>query len=293
MCAKRRRIEPTPTRIAVVFDFDDTLARDSTSAFLESIGVDPNDDFWPKRVQRRVKSGWDPLPAQFHALIEESRSREPGDRVTCERLREFGRSHKLYAGVEGMFERLRKHASRCNPNVELEFYVLSCGIGEIIRNTGIQRWCKRIWASEFHYGERGEVAFPRMLVSHTEKTKFLHKIAAGNLDETEKPGSLGQDSGRHVPLSQMIYVGDGFTDTPCFALLSEHEGIPIGVFKEGTRARWGSVLKSTKGRDITNLAKADYRKDSELSTSLLLAVESLCKLIELKEKIHGDFREVA
>ena len=35
--------------IALIFDFDDTLAPDSTSGFLDSLGVDTQ-QFWTKRV---------------------------------------------------------------------------------------------------------------------------------------------------------------------------------------------------------------------------------------------------
>ena len=41
--------------IAVIFDFDDTLATDSTSAFLKSIGVDVS-DFWKYKVQQLIDS---------------------------------------------------------------------------------------------------------------------------------------------------------------------------------------------------------------------------------------------
>ena len=45
-------------RIAVVFDFDDTLTDDSTTLFLRSRGIDA-DDFWNRRVPARIEAGWD------------------------------------------------------------------------------------------------------------------------------------------------------------------------------------------------------------------------------------------
>lgn len=279
------------TNIGVVFDFDDTLAPDSMSAFLESIGVDPDGDFWPKRVQARVKKGWDPIPAQFHALVEESRARPPRERITRERLARFGRSLELFEGVPQIFERLRKRASETNPDVEVEFYLVSCGIGEVIRSSRAARHFERIWASELHYDSEGAIDFTRVVVSHTEKTKFLHRISEGRLEGVERPGAYRTRGATkvHVPLRQIVYVGDGFTDLPCFSLLADHAGVGLGVYKEGTQKRWGALLRPSQRGRVENLARADYRTGSELSESILLAVESLCRLIELKQKIHGDF----
>ena len=51
--------------IAVIFDFDDTLAPDSTSSFLKSIGVDvPR--FWKDEVQPLIDGGWDPMTMLLH-----------------------------------------------------------------------------------------------------------------------------------------------------------------------------------------------------------------------------------
>jgi hypothetical protein len=60
----KRGIQALQDTIAVVFDFDDTLAPDTTSSFLESLGVDVK-EFWSRRVQGRIEAGWDPVPADY------------------------------------------------------------------------------------------------------------------------------------------------------------------------------------------------------------------------------------
>ena len=55
--------------IAVVFDFDDTLAPDSTSSFLANLGIDVP-AFWQDEVQPLVDIGWDPIPAYLYKMIE-------------------------------------------------------------------------------------------------------------------------------------------------------------------------------------------------------------------------------
>jgi hypothetical protein len=43
--------------VAVIFDFDDTLAPDNTSQLLESLGIDVP-KFWHNEVGPLVRSGW-------------------------------------------------------------------------------------------------------------------------------------------------------------------------------------------------------------------------------------------
>jgi len=55
--------------IAVIFDFDDTLARDSTSSFLHSLGVDVK-WFWGDEVHALIDAGWDPVPAYLYMMLK-------------------------------------------------------------------------------------------------------------------------------------------------------------------------------------------------------------------------------
>ena len=63
--------------IALIFDFDDTLAPDSTSGFLDSLGVDTQ-QFWTKRVDPLLAQDWDPVPAYLHEMIALSREGQHG-----------------------------------------------------------------------------------------------------------------------------------------------------------------------------------------------------------------------
>ncbi len=82
----------------------------------------------------------------------------------------------------------------------------------------------------------------------------------------------------HIPLTQVIYVGDGASDIPCFSLLNEQQGITIGVYKDSTPQDWKEIEISQSQR-LINLASAEYSEDSELMRSLTLAVESLAQKI--------------
>src|SRR5690606_41677028 len=75
--------------IALIFDFDDTLAPDSTSGLLNDMGVDAA-HFWSQEVGPLLsEQDWDPVPAYLYKLIELSRSGQYGA-ITHERLKEWG-----------------------------------------------------------------------------------------------------------------------------------------------------------------------------------------------------------
>lgn len=283
---------PTHSRIALVFDFDDTLAPDSTSSFLKWLGMDPN-DFWEKRVQPLVKDGWDPLPAQFYAMTEISRKKELGKAITKDLLSEFGSQLELFTGVKEMFTSLKKVPEKSKCKIDLEFYILSCGIEEIICKALEKVEYSKVWSSSFHYSEEGEIDFAKMLVTHTEKSRFLHRISKGLMSDTH-PDRLFEANrvvslqDLHVPLNQMVYVGDGFTDIPCFEMISKENGIPIGVDKPDSKQKWGASGGYSQDARVLNLAKPDYQQDSEMMKTLELAIQSLTSLISIKEMSHGE-----
>ena len=54
--------------IAIIFDFDDTLVPDSTTALLESKGVD-TEEFWTVKLKEKVRKGWDPTLAVMKLFL--------------------------------------------------------------------------------------------------------------------------------------------------------------------------------------------------------------------------------
>ena len=84
-----------------------------------------------------------------------------------------------------------------------------------------------------------------------------------------------------VPASQMIMVGDGYTDIPCFSLVRREQGIAIGVYDRKNRDRWGRAWGFIEDGRVSNLVPTDYREGSALSDSLMMAVESIASRISL------------
>lgn len=270
--------------IAVIFDFDDTLAPDSTSGFLGQCGLDvPR--FWQEEVQPLLQDNWDPVPAYLYKMIEKSRSGEIPP-ITQDALARWGASLPLYEGVEHIFERLRQATNRANPRVNLEFYLISSGIGDVLRNTKIASEFNAIWASDFVYDDDGIACFPKRVVSFTDKTRYIFHVQKGIFgpDFDDKPFEVNrkiESASIRVPISQMIMVGDGYTDIPCFSLVRKDQGIAIGVYDRKNREKWGKAWGFIEDGRVSNLVPSDYREGSGLSDSLLMAVESIAARISL------------
>ena len=250
---------PFHNRIALIFDFDETLAPDTFTALLDYCGLDP-EQFQTQRIEPLLENGWDKKLARFHCLIEESRRRDDLT-ITADTFAEVGQNLALYPEVEQMFARVRKYAQNVVPDVEVEFYLLTAGMLEIPRATAVASEFRTMWGGELHFDDQGELAFVKRTVSYPDKIRYILKLGKGlDIDDPK----INHDVYRYmpedewyVPLSQIIYVGDGDSDMPAFAFVRENEGIAIGVFQSDSAASWESHNQMTRGRRVQNLAPAD------------------------------------
>lgn len=270
--------------IALIFDFDDTLAPDSTSGFLAQCGINVP-QFWQDEVHPLLKDNWDPVPAYLFKMIEKSCAGEIPT-VTKERLSKWGRDLPLYDGADKIFDRLREVAAKVNPRVSLEFYMVSSGISDVLKNTRIAHEFSDIWASDFFYDKDGLIKFPKKVVSFTDKTRYIFHIQKGIFgpDFADKPFEVNRkvaSENIRVPISQMIMVGDGYTDIPCFSLVRKDQGIAIGVYDRKNREKWGRAWGFIEDGRVSNLVPTDYSEGSGLSDSLIMAVESIAGRISL------------
>ena len=131
--------------------------------------------------------------------------------------------------------------------VDVEHYVISSGLREIIEGSGIAHEFKQIYACEFYYDESGLAAWPKLDVNFTNKTQFVYRINKGILDiarDKELNDSMPDDSKR-VPFTNMVYVGDGLSDVPCMKMMRAYGGQAVAVYQKSNRA---GVEKAFAGR---------------------------------------------
>jgi phosphoserine phosphatase len=272
--------------IAIVFDFDDTLAPDSTSGYLRQAGLTDLAAFWKQEVAALTDADWDPVPAYLYKMIEASKTgRIPT--VTQQSLIDWGRRLPLHEGVAETFARLRVTAREANPRATLEFYLISSGIGDILRHTPIAHEFTDIWASEFAYGVDGGIEFPRKIVSFTDKTRYLFHIQKGLIGQRARGRPFDVNQKRkpeqiRIPIDHMIFVGDGYTDIPCFSLVKKDGGVSIAVFDKTHVEKWANAYQFVHDGRVSNLLSANYAEQSDLSIFLGMAVKKLATDIAVK-----------
>ncbi len=284
--------KPFHNRLAVIFDYDDTLAPDSYAALLESFGQDA-EAFKEKYVAPLEEEGWDHILARFYALIQATREEDSAVCVTRERLEAIGREAKLYDGVPELFGRVREAVAAISPDTEVEFYILTAGSEETARAISCAGEFDHIWGCAFSFNEAGEAHFLKRLITHPEKTRYLLELSNNPAwDFKKEPENVYRDvdpHDYHLPIDQMVYVGDGSSDMPAFRLMGEYGGLALGVVPaDGSAEGWEGHEDMEAGRRVQNLAPADYSEDAELLRSILLSVESICKRIELRRLSAGE-----
>jgi hypothetical protein len=275
--------------IAIVFDFDDTLAPDSTSGFLRTAGIEPG-AFWQKTAEL-YEEGWDPVPAYLYLLLHESQRRKAADRIKGSDFEAWGQKLGFFNGVPTIFNRLSQFAAGVNPLCRVEFYLVSSGIGSILRHTRVARYFTDIWACDYHYNRRGEIEFPKNIVSFTDKTRYLFQVQKGLIgpEYHSRPFEVNRvfaPDELHVPFEHMIFVGDGYTDIPCFSLVRRQGGIAFGVYDPDNTNNWRRAWGYVEDGRISNLAPADFGKRSSLTHSLLMAVNKIASNMILAESSY-------
>ena len=273
----------TSRRIALVFDCDGTIAEDTTSRVLLTVGIDPG-RFW-RQVRALEGGGWDPALAYMTLLARTASARRPP--LTKRSLRRAGRAVEFSRGIPAFFGQVRRYVKRNygDEGISLSIYIVSSGFEEVIAASRIGREVDGIFAARFAYDERGVVTDPASTVSFTEKTKFLFAINKGlSPDEVRDDpylvnAQVAQDD-RAIPFTNMIYIGDGPTDVPCMSLL-KREGATI--FAVYTEPRQG-IPKSTynlarDGRFTRGPFRRDYRPRSDLRRALESEIDGYAERI--------------
>ncbi len=269
------------SRIALIFDFDDTLTHDSTSQFIEYLGLDA-EKFWKGRVQPLDNQDWDPIPAYMFQLLE--LSKELDRPISREELIGFGKKLKFHKGVTRLFARLKADLKKNFPDVGLEFYIISSGIGEIIRNCRIAPFFTECWGSEFHYDARGNILFPKKVISFTDKTRYIFQISKGIIGEKAISNPFGVNEkiaykDYRIKIENMVFVGDGLTDIPCFSLIKRYNGIAFAVYDPKKQDRWGKAWDFIEDGRVSSLYSANYSIGSDLSNSLQMAISRIARRI--------------
>ena len=274
--------------IALLYDFDKTLCTTDMEdyAFIPALGYTPA-QFWSKANTFGRENRMDGLLAYMYTMMAECRAQ--GRVLKRDFLVQCGRSMELFPGVREWFARI--NAFGAGLGVEVEHYVLSSGLKEIIEGSGISHEFKEIYACEFFYNEEGLASWPKLDVNFTNKTQFVYRINKGVLDVSDDRtlnASMPDDSKR-IPFTNMIYIGDGLSDVPCMKMMRSYGGEAIAVYQEENRQGVEDLL--SKGR-VDFIFPADYRAGTALESTVKNIIRKMAIADALAEENSRQLRQI-
>ena len=278
--------------LALVFDFDDTLLPDSTTQLLNASGEDAKRFF--DGLIPLAAEGYDPTVAFLNSFLDWIATKKPPLASNGEALHRFGRSlgSSFFPGLPELFADLRETTKRFR--LGIEFYIVSGGLQDLVEGAvagtpGLSGAFASIYACRL--AEEGGV-FTRIkrCITFTEKTRYLFEINKGiTPEQTLKAPYLVneevEESRRRVPLRNMIYVGDGLTDIPCFSLLKKSKGLSFGVFdptkpESANRA----FLKFLQTGRVAGPYAPEYGREQTLGSLIRAAVAARCAAIQVENQ---------
>ena len=266
--------------VAFLYDFDKTLCTTDMQdyAFIPSLGMTPK-EFWAEANGFGRGNRIDGILAYMYTMIREAEKRNRP--FTREDLVEKGRSIVLFPGVEDWFRRINAFGEA--QGVQVEHYIISSGLREIIEGSSISGEFREIYASEFYYDATGRPVWPKLAVNFTAKTQFVYRINKGVLDVSDDKtlnDSMPDDSKR-VPFTNMVYMGDGLSDVPCMKMMRAYGGQAIAVYQESNRMGVEDLL--AKGR-VDFIFPADYSED----TALDLTVKNIIRKMSIVDRLWEE-----
>lgn len=274
-----------PIIVAIAYDFDGTLAPGNMQErnFIPKIGMN-KDDFWKHVNKLCIENQADNILMYMWFMLKKAQAADV--KVLKENITQYGKQLKLFPGVDvyrtsqndqvkNWFQRISQYGKECN--IKVEHYIISSGLREMIEGTTIKEEFKKIYASSFYYDHNGVAAWPALAINYTTKTQYLFRINKGILDvhDNQKINDFQPKDERPVPFSNIIFIGDGETDIPCFRLVRDQGGHSIIVYESSRKGAKSKAIKIIEQQRADFLAPTDYREGKTLDKIVKAIIDKI------------------
>ena len=260
--------------VAICYDFDKTLSPKDMQEFslIPKLHCSSK-EFWEESNGLAKGEGMDKILAYMRTIIQKA---ENHISIRESDFKKLGKDIELFPGADTWFGRINAIAKAEQVNVE--HYIISAGLREIIQGTSIAKYFEEVYASSFLYDTYGKPIWPRQVVNYTTKTQYLFRISKDCLDlgDEDSVNEYQEYDERRIPFSNFIYIGDSETDIPAMKIVKNGGGISIGVYNPQIR-NIERVRKLLKQGRIDYLMPADYSEGSRIEK---LVVDALRKIKE-------------
>lgn len=272
-----------------MYDFDKTLSVKDMQEykFIPRLGM-KSDEFWNEANKLASTEQMDSILAYMYLMIRKSTDCHRS--IRREDFVSLGKNIEYYKGVEEWFDRINRFGAENGVNIE--HYIISSGMKEILEGCSIYNCFKEVYACEFMYDENGLAVWPKWAVNYTAKTQFLFRINKGVQDKSNDKdlNKYTPDDMRQVPFRNMIYIGDGLTDVPCMKLVKVNGGQSIAVYKPRGKKDVEPLLRD---RRVDFITPADYREGSKLDGIVKTIIQKMALMSRLAAEHHKQLKDIS
>ncbi len=269
-------------KVAIMYDFDKTLSPKDMQefSFIPSIGIEDPAIFWKEVNDYTVKNKMDPILSYMYIMLR--KAEHANQPIRRQDFVSLGKKVELFNGVDTWFKRINEYANQLN--IEIEHYIISSGLSEIIEGTSIAKEFKKIYACKYVYNASEVAIWPATVVNFTTKTQYLFRINKGILDESNNVdlNKSMPDDKRPIPFDRMIYIGDGYTDIPAMKLVKQNGGKTIAIYNP-------SGNDTTTAKDLFNEKRADFIAPSnyEENSPIDEIVKTILQHVEIEYRVKA------
>ncbi len=265
--------------VALCYDFDKTLSTTDMQnyTFIPALGMTPS-EFWGAVTKFCNRTGMEKILAYMYMMIHYANKK--GIKVDKEFLMSCGKDIKYFPGVTHWFKRINEYGD--SKGVKVEHYLISSGTKEIVEGCSIAKEFTELFGCEYYFNHNGDAVWPKYAMNYTQKTQFIFRVAKGVSDIKDDESVNRKTTQYRVPYSNIIYIGDGMTDTASMTLVRRNGGKAIAVYPDATPSEDIRQMY-TDGR-VNFLCKADYTAGSDIEKVIQLLIDSVSLNNELAKK---------
>ena len=255
--------------IALMYDFDKTLCDQDMQnyTFIPNLNMS-EEEFWKETDQFSKKNYMEGILGYMYYM--KYKCEQKGIPFTQEYLHSMGKNVVFYKGVKNWFSRINQYGESLGVNIE--HYIISSGLKDIIDGSDIKDEFKKIFACQYYFDENGRALWPKIAINYTQKTQYIFRVSKGEYDETDTKKINDKMSERIVPYQNMIYIGDGITDVPCMTVIKKYGGVSSALYPKGKKDKVVPLLLDNRVNYICN---ADYQEGSDLDGIVKLVIQNM------------------
>ena len=217
--------------------------------------------------------------------------------LTNNKLRDFGARLDYYPGIPDFLNNVKQfvkeHPEYSKHGIEVEHYIVSTGLRQIIEGSAVRPFVDGVWACEYienvvppgpqpklDLKEVSTISQIGSMLDNTTKTRAIFEISKGTNHDPriDVNASIPLDQ-RRVPFPHMIYIADGPSDIPCFSLIKHFLGKTYAVYDRTIKKSFSQAVSLNEQGRVQSYGEADYTEGSQTYMWIIHTVETIANQI--------------